>query len=231
LLIVHAAKTGRFSPWAYIILLLPGFGSAAYVLVELAPAWLGGYGGQKFQSKVGRALQPTKRYRQLADNLAITDTIANRADLAGECRVIGKHDEALSLYESILALHLGDEPNFAVGRAQALFDIGRSADAVTALDELKQKWPDYQSSSAHLLFARALEGAGATQRALDEYEAVSAYYPGAEPRVRQAALLMANGRTDAGRAIAQEVVQRLRRAPSHVRRAQAEWLATARKLA
>jgi len=230
-LIVHAAKTGRFSPWAYIILMLPGIGSAAYVLVELAPAWLGSYSGQKFQSCVGRTLQPTKRYRQLADNLAITDTIANRADLAAECRVIGKHDEALGLYESILALHLGDEPKFAVGRAQALFDLGRPAEAAAALEELKQQWPDYQSSGAHLLFARALEGAGATHRALDEYEAVAAYYPGAEPRVRQAALLIANGQADHGRVLAQEVVQRLRRAPSHVRRTQAEWLATARKLA
>jgi hypothetical protein len=94
LLIIHAAKTGRFSPWAYIILMIPGFGSLAYVLVELAPAWLGGYSGQKFQARVGRALQPTKRYQQLSDNLAITDTIANRADLAQECRAIGKNDEA-----------------------------------------------------------------------------------------------------------------------------------------
>jgi len=229
-LIVHAAKTGRFSPWAYIILMIPGFGSAAYVLVELAPAWLGSYSGQKFQSRVGRTLQPTKRYQQLTDNLAVTDTIANRAELAQECRAIGKHEEALRLYESILGLHLGDEPTFAMGRAQALFDLGRFADAATALEELKRKWPDYQSSSGHLLYGRALEGAGATERALDEYEAVAAYYPGAEPRVRQAGLLIANARGDEGRAIAREVVQRLRRAPAHVRRSQAEWLANARKI-
>ena len=28
--IVHAAKTGRFSPWGYLILLLPGVGALAY---------------------------------------------------------------------------------------------------------------------------------------------------------------------------------------------------------
>ena len=31
-LIVHAAKTGRFSPWAYIILLVPLFGGLAYIV-------------------------------------------------------------------------------------------------------------------------------------------------------------------------------------------------------
>jgi hypothetical protein len=33
ILIVHAAKTGRFWPWAYVILFLPGIGGLAYVLV------------------------------------------------------------------------------------------------------------------------------------------------------------------------------------------------------
>ena len=230
-LVIHAVKTGRFSPWGYIIIMLPGFGSAAYILFELAPEWLGSYKGQKLQSQVGRALRPTKRYQQLSDNLAIVDTIANRSALAEECRVIGRHDEALSLYNAILEKPLGDDPKFVVGKAQALFDLGRPADAAQALDELKRSWSDYQSSSAHLLYARALEGAGATERALGEYEAVSAYYPGAEPRVRQAGLLLASGRADEGRAIAQEVVQRLRRAPAHVRRNQAEWLASARKMA
>jgi hypothetical protein len=40
ILIVHAAKTGRFWPWGYVILLLPGFGALAYVMVELVPEWL-----------------------------------------------------------------------------------------------------------------------------------------------------------------------------------------------
>jgi len=50
-LIVHAAKTGRFSPWAYIILMIPVFGSLAYVAVELVPEWLGSYQGQKAKKR------------------------------------------------------------------------------------------------------------------------------------------------------------------------------------
>ena len=29
--VVHAAKSGRFSPWGYIILMMPGIGAIAYV--------------------------------------------------------------------------------------------------------------------------------------------------------------------------------------------------------
>ena len=36
-LIVHAAKTGRFWPWGFIILSIPGFGALAYVLIDHLP--------------------------------------------------------------------------------------------------------------------------------------------------------------------------------------------------
>ena len=40
-LVIHAAKTGRFSPWGYIILMIPGFGALAYFFVILLPEWSG----------------------------------------------------------------------------------------------------------------------------------------------------------------------------------------------
>ena len=36
-LVVHAAKTGRAQPWAYIILMVPGVGAVAYVVAVLIP--------------------------------------------------------------------------------------------------------------------------------------------------------------------------------------------------
>ena len=57
-LIVHAAKTGRFSPWAYLILLLPGVGAVAYVLVELLPEWFGSVQGQKTRQHFINTLDP-----------------------------------------------------------------------------------------------------------------------------------------------------------------------------
>jgi hypothetical protein len=77
-LIVHAAKTGRFWPWGYVILFLPGFGALAYVLVELVPEWFGSVQGQHARKRVVSTLDPGKRYRLLTDQLEVTDTIANR---------------------------------------------------------------------------------------------------------------------------------------------------------
>jgi hypothetical protein len=54
-LLVHAAKTGRFSPWGYIILMIPGIGAIAYVVAELIPAWFGTLRGQQARKSVSRA--------------------------------------------------------------------------------------------------------------------------------------------------------------------------------
>src|SRR5262245_4193142 len=83
--IVHAAKTGRFLPWVYIILFVPGFGAIAYLVVELIPEWVRGPQGQKAKNTVINTLDPGKRYRELHDQVEFSDTIANREALAAEC--------------------------------------------------------------------------------------------------------------------------------------------------
>jgi hypothetical protein len=227
--IVHAAKTGRFWPWGYVIFFLPGFGAAAYVLVELVPEWFGSVQGQKARARMVSTLDPGKRYRLLTDQLEITDTIANRSALAEECLALGKYDEALQHYEHILSLPMGDDAIYALGKARAQFGLGRPKDAVATLDDLRARWPDYQSAEAHLLYARALEESGRVDDALSEYQAVANYYPGAEARVRYGLLLDKAGRQAESKSVLTELLAQLKRAPKYVQRAQAEWIALAER--
>ena len=228
-LVVHAAKTGRFSPWAYVILLIPIFGALAYILVELAPEWFGSYQGQKARKRFVSAVNPEGQYRVLTDQLAITDTIANREALAVECLALGKFDEAKQHYDEILARPLGEEPIFMLGRARAEFGLGQAAETVATLDELRRRWPDYQSADGHLLYARALEDSGRTEAALEEYRALADYFPGAEARVRYGMLLDRLGRRDEARRVLNDLLTHMRRAPKYVRKVQAEWIGLAEK--
>jgi hypothetical protein len=230
-LIVHAAKTGRFSPWGFIILFLPGIGALAYVVVELLPEWFGSHKVRRARQQFAGAINPTGRYRQLHEELEVVDTIANRSALAQECLALGKYDEALGQYDAILAKPLGEEPGFMLGKARAEYGLGNADAALSTLDELKRRWPDYQSADGHLLYAMALEKAGRNDEALASYAAVGQYFPGAEPRVRQAELLRKLGRDDDARSLAEDVVRTLSRAPAHVRQTQRQWLASAQKLA
>jgi hypothetical protein len=230
-LIVHTAKTGRFWPGAYVIFFLPGIGSVAYILAELAPEWLNSYRGRRARERVAAAINPTGRYRQLRDELDVVDTIANRSALAQECLALGKYDEALAHYEKILIYPLGAEPVFMLGKARAEFGLERPDATIATLEELKTRWPEYQSADGHLLYARALESAGRDEDALTHYADVGRYFPGAEPRVRQAQLLGRLGRGEEARALAEDVVKTLNRAPRHVRSNQREWLTIAQRLA
>jgi hypothetical protein len=230
ILIVHAAKTGRFTPWFYIILFLPGIGAAAYVAVELLPEWLGSYKGQVAQRKMVRVVNPGRRYRELTEELALVDTVSNRASLAAECLTLGKFDEASLHYAAIIAHPLAEEPQFFLGKARAEYGQGLFAAAIATLDELMRRWPDFHSADGHLLYAIALEETGRDDEALANYANVAQYFPGVEPRVRQARLLHKLGREADAKTLAQDIVRGLNRSPSYVRKSQRQWLSLARKL-
>lgn len=229
MLVYHAARTGRLQPWAYIILMLPGAGAIAYVVVELLPEFLGGRTAQQARRRVAKRIDPEKSYRQLVDQLAATDTITNRAALAAECLEIGRCDEAIAHYDHILALPMGHDPIYAFGKAKALFGAKRPNDVIAALDALQKEWPDFQSTEAHMLYARALTEAGRGAEAAQEYEALLGYAPSAEASARYGLLLEALGRSNEAKVVFAELVVQLKRAPKFARKAQAEWLSIAEK--
>jgi hypothetical protein len=228
LLLVHIIKTGRFYPWAFVLVLLPGVGAAIYVTCELAPEWLGLRAGRS--GRATNVFGTSVRYKELRAELAVVDTNATRAALAQECLDMDKFEEAREHYHTILSRPLGDEPAYMLGRARAEYGLDRFADCVATLEQLIKRWSTFSSPDSHLLYARALEGVGRYEEALANYENVGRYYPGVEPRVRKAILLVRLGRGVEGRALAEDVVRALGRAPAHIRRNQRIWLNEARRL-
>ncbi|MDE2385600.1 MAG: hypothetical protein KGO53_13375 [Alphaproteobacteria bacterium] len=230
-LIVHAAKTGRFWPWAYVILFLPGLGGLAYLVVELAPEWLGSHRGRAARASLGATLNPGRRLRELQDNLDIADTIANREKLAEELLARGENQQALEHYRRILSLPGGrGQPQF-VGQARAQIGLGDAKGALATLDDCASEFPDFKDSELRLLRAVALDMLGQDEAALSAYDAAAGSYAGIEPRVRRAALLARMGRGDEARSEAADIVKRLQRSPKFAQRAQAGWLAEAKRIA
>jgi hypothetical protein len=94
---------------------------------------------------------------------------------------------------------------------------------------LREKNPGFRSADGHLVYARALEENGATERALEEYAALANYYPGAEARVRQAMLHKKLGQTARAAELFAAVLNDARLAPQHFRRSQHEWIELAQR--
>jgi len=226
--VVHAARSGRFWPWAYVIILLPGFGVAAYFLFEVMPELRRAPATRKAQAQLVQTLDPGRRYRALKEELAFTDTIGTREDLAQECLALGKYDEALELYDGIIQSPQGDEPYYFLGKAKAEYALQRPGDTLTTLDRLQSQWPKFHSQEAHLLYARALEDLGRLDEALREYDTLVTYYAGAEAKVRRMHLLHRLGRTEEAKHAATDVIKGLERSPKFARKQQAQWLTEAR---
>lgn len=227
-LAIHAARTGRLQPWLYIIL-IPGIGPLLYIVVELGPELLAGRTGRRVTADLGRAIAPGRTYRALARQVEIASTVHNKLRLAEECLNLGRATEAVALYASCATgLHATD-PAIRLGLARARFEANDCLGAIAELDTLRRDTPDARTAEGHLLYARALDAAGHTQPALDEYRALADYYPGEEARCRYADLLARTGATEQARAQYREIIRRVDLQGSIYRRPQRIWYDTARR--
>ena len=228
-LVVHVIKTGRNTIWIWVLVLLPGVGSLAYLLVEILPELFRSRATRSALRGVQRAVDPDRDLRQASATAAVSDTVVAKARLGAELARRGDYAAAAETYRAGLKGIYEHDPTLLLGLAEAQFAAGDASGARQSLDALIANNPDFKSADGHLLYARALEAEGNLAKAETEYRAIAGYYPGAEARVRHAQLLKRIGRADEARAALEDVLKTAELAPRHVRRAQAEWLATARR--
>jgi hypothetical protein len=230
LLIIHVIKTGRNMIWIWVIALLSVVGVIAYVVVELIPEMMSGRTAQATRRSVKRALDPQAQLRRLQNEAEVTHNVASNQRYAEELLRHDRYQDAILIYRKILTGLYEHDPNLMLGLARALFGAGDVSAARATLDEAIRMNPDFRSPDAHLLYARALEAEGNTDKALEEYRILSTSYPGAEAAVRYAQLLKAQGRTAESLAIARDLLEQARIAPAHYRKAQRDWLDSAQRL-
>lgn len=228
-LIIHAIRTGRNTIWIWVIALLSYAGCLAYVAAELVPEWLRSRGTQRAVRSVRRTLDPGRDLRRAENEARVTGNVASRQRLAEELVKQGRHAEAADAYRQALAGLYEHDPNLMLGLAQAQFGGGEPAAARETLDALIRHNPDFKSPDGHLLYARALEGEGNVDKALEEYRVLASYCPGAEAPVRYARLLGAQGRSEDARQVLRELLDHAKLAPAHYRRAQKAWLEEAER--
>jgi hypothetical protein len=231
LLIIHVIKTGRNTIWIWVIALLSVAGIIAYLVVELLPEMLRSRTLQATGRSVKRALDPEAQLRRLQDESQVTQNVASSQRYAEELLRHDRFQDAADIYRKILTGLYVHDPDLMLGLARAQFGGGDAAAARATLDEAIRTNPDFRSPQGHLLYARALEAEGNAQKALQEYQALSTSYPGAEAAVRYAQLLKAQGRTEESRTVAKELLEQARIAPAHYRKAQRDWLDSAQRLA
>jgi hypothetical protein len=227
--LVHVVRTGRNQMWIYIVLFLPGLGVLAYLIVEILPGLFGSRTARGLQSQAIRQFDPGRDLRRRYQALEEADTVENRRLLAETLVAAGRYDDAVELYRGILAGIHAEDPGMLLGMARACYGSGLFDEALTTLDRLQETSPRYQPDEAQLVRAMALEALGRDDDAVREYAELVTHAPGEEVRCRYAMLLRRRGRGDEAKGLFEEVLARSRRAPSHYRRQQREWIDIARR--
>jgi hypothetical protein len=228
-LIVHCIRTGRNTIWVFVLLALPLIGSAVYFFVEMLPDLRNSRASRRALRGIRSTLDPEGNLRRAENAVKVTGDVASRQQYADELVRLGRAAEAVTIYQNCLTGMFADDPKLLLGYAHAQFAANDPAGARSTLDDLIRKNPDFKSPDGHLLYARALEGEGNLEKALDEFKALAEYYPGAEASVRYAALLKRSGQAQAARDVLQAVLERAKYAPAHYRKAQRDWLGEAEK--
>jgi hypothetical protein len=230
LLVVHVIKTGRNFLWIWVLILLPVAGPLAYIAVEVLPELFRSRTAQRTARGFKKAMDPGADLRRYENEARIGGNVASRQRYAEELTRHGRYDEAIAQFRSALTGLYEHDPNLMLGIARAQFGKGDPAAARATLDDLIRLNPDFRSPEGHLLYARALEEEGNTDKALEEYKVLAPSYPGAEAAVRYAQLLLAKGRREEAQKIARELLEQARIAPGHYRRAQKSWLDAAARM-
>jgi hypothetical protein len=229
LLIIHCIRSGRNSLWIWAIALLPLAGPIAYILIELLPSLFASRGTRRAVRGVRKVLDPEQDLRRYQDEARLIGDVASRQRFADELVRQGRSQEAIGIYRQALTGLYEQDPNLLLGLARAQFAGAAFSEARATLEALIAHNPQFKSPNGHLLYARALEGEGNVDKALEEYAAVSKYFAGAEAPLRYAQLLRASGKQEQARRVLKELLEHARLAPRHYRKMQQEWLAGAER--
>jgi hypothetical protein len=227
--VVHLFRTGRNMTWLFLIILVPMVGCLAYFFIEVMPSLGQNPAARKALQRAKQAIDPGRGLREGSLNYERSQNVETASRLAGELTKAGRHEEAIRVCNEARTGLFEDDPKILLALSSAQFAAGAHGDAIATLDYLREKNPGFRSADGHLVYARALEESGATQRALEEYAALVNYYPGAEARVRQAMLYKKLGDNARAAELFAALLKDARLAPKHFKRSQAEWIELAQR--
>jgi hypothetical protein len=227
--IVHIMRTGRERFWVYVVLFLPMAGMLAYLVAEVLPDVMGSRTAHRLNRKAASVLDPTRDLRARQADLERTDTVENRRLLAEAHIARGEFAAAAKLYEASLTGVHHDDMALLMGLARARLGMQDHAGAIATLDRLRDAHPNFESSEAHLMYARSLEGLGRDEEAETEYTQLVGYAAGEEARCRYGQLLMRRGKSAEARKIFAQVLKYAAQGSSRYRRDQQAWIQAAER--
>jgi hypothetical protein len=223
ILAIHVVRTNQQMYWLWIIIAMGPVGCLVYFAAIVVPDLIGGSTARRLGQTARDTLDPTRAYRRAKAECDDTPTVANRMRLAQAAAGLGRHDEAEQLYaEAGQGIH-ADDPTILLGRANALIELGRFAEALPLLDKLGEDPDKGRTPAAALALGRTYEGLGRNTEADRAFEWASGRLPGLEGLARYAAFLAHSGRREEAQELLKEIERRASRTRGAFRAEARAW--------
>ena len=221
---IHVVRSRQEMYWLFLLFMFPLLGSIVYFLAVLAPDVL----GSRSVATAKQTLDPGRDLREARKELALRRTVGALKRTAEAHMALGQPSDALALYQEASERAFSDDAGLLQGRAAAEFECGRYEEALATLNTMRAEHGSARMPQAHLTYARSLFELGQHDEAFKEFEAVSAYFPGAEATARWAEALERAGRTDEAIGLWRDIVETAQLIPAHSRKMQSRWITQAR---
>ncbi|WP_448699902.1 tetratricopeptide repeat protein [Mucilaginibacter sp. AW1-3] len=219
----HAYRRGTLNNWIWMIVFLPLIGSIIYLFSEVFST----RGVRRSKIDVGAIVNPGGKLKKLESELRFSDTFANKIRLADAYLAAGQLDSAQELYENALTGSFADNEH---GLSQLLVIYYKQERYTNVIDIAKkinrsQKFP---KSTAHLLYAQALEHTGNLEAAEKEFKAMKGRYSCFEQRYEYGLFLKRHNRPQEAERIFNEILDEVPQLSSMERKGARAWAAKAK---
>ena len=222
-LCIHVVRTGQPLIWLSVILFLPGLGGVIYLVVVVLPTLMGGTTAQKFGQAARETLDPHREYREAKAAHEDAPTVRNQSRLAAASAQMGRYEDAERLYAQAAQGVHAEDPVLLLGRANALIELGRPAEALPLLERLTHQIEGGHTPGADLALGRAYEALGKVTEADRAYRAAVERLPGLEAIGRYAAFMAHTGRAAEARDQVAEMDKRLAKTNPRFRKEGRAW--------
>ncbi|HYF22084.1 MAG TPA: hypothetical protein VD929_01675 [Caulobacteraceae bacterium] len=223
LLCVHVVRSKRELYWLFIILIFQPLGGLVYFVAIMLPEILRGPTARRLGETARETLDPGRDYRTAKAAYEDTPSVQNTMKLAEAAMALEKWDEADGLYAVAMQGLYAEDPALMVGRAHALLELQRPAEALGLLDQARGFGDAGVSPQAALARARALHALDRRMEAEGAYLDAVARLPGLEAPARYAVFLAETERKDQARDTLAEIDKRMAKTPGPFRKEAKTW--------
>lgn len=164
-LVIHAIRNQKQIFWIFLLIFIPLIGSIAYVFAELIPDLRNSGSLRRGGSQLGKIMAPGRQTRELESLYEITPTIENMRNLADEYRRLGRHDQAIDLYQRCMNSPQGGDSYTRGNLAWAYLDAGRYEEALGEVQKLESEVQPDREAEYLLLHGKVLEQLNESEQA------------------------------------------------------------------